>query len=108
MKIKLTRQWEQIPYFEEGTTNSWDAKWGCIGLRCTYILVIRKRGSIRFREVRWIGTASFGNVHMLNGPKRMSSRLAKQDAEKVAVELLRDFRDGIKVLMDKYGIGEDD
>ena len=56
----------------------------------------------------WIGIASLGPVHTKRGPDRRSYKLAQQDAQRLAVDLLRDIRDGTKALMDEYGMGKDD
>ena len=48
-----------------------------------------------------------GVIHKLTGPTRKSVAAARRDAERLAVELLLDIRDGTKLLMAKYGVDDD-
>ncbi len=55
----------------------------------------------------WIGQARIGQFTRTGNIRRSEAR-AREDAEKLAIDLLRDIRDGTKELMDKCGMGEDD
>lgn len=92
MKIKLTKRWKRKPH-----SKSSDAAWKGI-----YLLCYRCVG-----EDMWVGYASMGVIHKLTGPTRKSVAAARRDAERLAVELLLDIRDGTKLLMAKYGVDDD-
>ena len=93
-KIKLTRKWKKTGY------NWHEAIWKKMEL------ISIKSWNYRMGKF-WIGKVSIGEIQKI-GPRRRSIESSKQDAERLAVELLLDIRDGAKILMDKYGIGEDD
>lgn len=99
MKIQLTKKWKQRSY-----SYSSDASYGHIHLECYHFLP-----SIAGPN-RWYGAASTRLHEWIEriGPIRKSPKLAKQDAERLAVELLLDIRDGTKALMEQYGIDKDD
>lgn len=94
-KIRLTKRWKNRIH-----SNSSDAWCGHIHLQCFHLTGIKNR---------WSGNAFIIN-HVIGriGPIRKSIKEAQQDAKRLAVEVLRDVRDGTKVLMDHYGMGEDD
>ena len=101
MKIKLTKNWKQqkhsvweLPAYQS------KAMFGIIRLSCRMV-------SLPWLYKEWVGQASLGDFKR-NGPVRGSEQKAKQDAERCAIELLRDIRDGTKMLMDKYGMEEED
>ena len=96
MEIKLTTNWKTRIH-----SQSSDAQCGHIYLQC-YNLVRPKN--------RWSGSASIclGEGFTRMGPIRKSIKAAQQDAKRLAVELLRDIRDGTKELMAYYNIPEDD
>ena len=96
MKIRLTRRWKLLPL-----SSGSDARCDGIYLRCDPVL------PVLWDRTGWIATASMGGIKR-TGPIRRSITLTRQDAEKLAVELLRDIRDGAKAIMDQYGMGEDD
>lgn len=77
------------------------ASWGSIYLLCDCRVPYDSQN-------RWVGIAMINYVHQKVGPVRKSIKAARRDAERLAVELLRDIRDGTKVLMEQYGMGEDD
>ena len=93
MKLKLTRKW--IPVMRDSSV----AECGSICLRCNPVPILLCRNN-------WRGKASMGEIERA-GPRRRSITLARQDAERLAVELLRDIRDGTKAIMEQYGMGED-
>lgn len=117
MKVKLTSKWKQLPY-----SSLSNAVWGSIRLRCDYSwYTTRPSANVGSRMLkRWVGEASIlcpscnkhtniiGTSYSRVGPRRTSIKLARRDAEKLAVELLRDFRDGTKNLMKYYNMDEDD
>lgn len=92
MKIKLTKRWKQQP--NSLTSIAWCRN---IKLQCKY--------------EHWL--SSFHSIVSLmdierTGLTRKSAKAAQQDAERLAVELLLDIRDGTKALMEQHGISEDD
>lgn len=93
MKIELTREWKKTVDKKSST-----AFWKDISLYCQYNH-LSGRG--------WIGRAEFFRIHRYGGVRK-SMEMAQQDAEDAAVELLLDIRDGTRMLMSQYGIGEDD
>lgn len=93
-KMKLTERWKNRIY-----SLSSDAMCGHIHLQCYHLVGIKNQ---------WSGSASISIGHKLVGPARKSIKAAQQDAERLAVELLRDIRDATKALMDQYEMGEDD
>lgn len=90
----VTERWKQKVH-----SDSFSAKWGDIRLTCTRIFGNRRE---------WVGGANLNLTHRRVGPIRTSIKLAKKDAQRLAVEVLRNIRDGTKALMDKYEMGEDD
>jgi hypothetical protein len=95
MKTELTEKWE----------NTWGsytscAKFGCIYLQCEELSNDRTK--------LWVGIAYIPYLNERIGPHRKSIREARRDAERLAVELLRDIRDGAKALMTEFDMGEDD
>lgn len=104
MKTKLTEKWRHN-MFHHG------AMFGHIFLQCMKVSNWgngHERKTCRPREL-WVGVATLGGIHERKlGPNRRSIRAARQDAERLAIELLRDIRDGTKWLMDQYEMGEDD
>jgi len=113
MKIKLTQKWKQCGYGKAS-----DAFWNDIYLRC-------EKDYTTNRQV-FIGTASLHPVERplgekpriiiqrggvsckLIGPSRKSVAKARRDAEKLAIELLLNIRDGTDSLIKQYGIIKDD
>ncbi len=97
MKVKLTKKWKRRPH-----SHSFDAVYGYIYLRCYhYPSSMFKNG--------WAGIVRIYDCKTERiGPIRKSIKAAQQDAQRLAVELLRDIRDGTKALMDYYEMGEDD
>ena len=91
MKIELTRRWKRKPH-----SRSSDAVWKGIYLQCYHS-----------RPDIWVGHVSMGVVHKLTGPTRKSPAAAQRDAERLAVELLLDIRDGTKAIMAQYGVDDD-
>lgn len=96
MKINITKKWKRFLY---STTS----------------IAIINGGELRCSNVSWLSmyTPSWqGDVRIgcfkINGPIRRSEQKAQQDAEQLAIELLRDIRDGAKELVRKCGMGEDD
>ena len=94
MKIELTRKWKLKPHGSQSSSAGWKGVYllcyHCVGL-----------------PDRWVGMAALGAVHELTGPNRKSPAAARQDAERLAVELLLDIRDGTKALMAEYGVDAD-
>lgn len=86
MKIKLTQKWTNRPYSRTST-----AGWKNIFLECSYCYHVRAD--------RWIGSASLAGIHQRKGPVRNSVKLARRDAERLAIEVLLDIRDGVEILM---------
>lgn len=102
MKIKLTKKWKQLFSPIPNLGKSSDAVWNYIYLRC-----LRRPYCGGIRD-EWVGMATLGTINTRVGPTRRSITLAQQDAERLAVELLRDIRDGTRALMVEYEMGEDD
>ena len=97
MIVKLTKKWRKfLP-----NSKSYYATYGYIILSCYHY-------SDSFGKNQWSGIAPINNMSKLVGPIRKSVEAAQQDAQRLAVELLRDIRDGTKALMDYYEMGEDD
>jgi hypothetical protein len=94
-KIKLTKKWRRITHSFRSV-----AKWKDIFLSCDNFSSIKK-------EKKWSGFISLKG-HTRSGHDMCSEKLAQQDAERLAVELLLDIRDGARALMEKYGIEEED
>lgn len=95
MNTQLTRKWEYDRFHHS-------AMFGDIYLQCIDM-------SRFYSEKRWAGIAILNSVGIQKvGPNRMSIRAARRDAERLAVELLRDIRDGTKALLASYNMGEDD
>lgn len=63
--------------------------------------------SSMYRQDEYWGCVSINGFERY-GKIRRSKKLAMQDAEKLAVELLVDIRDGVKELMKKHGIEDDE
>lgn len=82
---------------------SYNAVWKSIYLQCDPITLITKPDSYEY--IGWVRLFPF---HRRHGPIRKLMEAAKQDAQRLAVELLQDIRDGTKSLMDYYEMGEDD
>lgn len=93
-KIQLTRRWENRIHSRSST-----AGWKGVYLVCEPVLWTKGQ--------YWRGQA-YAYGHRKAGPKRRSVAKARRDAERLAVELLIDIRDGVKVLMAKHGIDKDD
>jgi len=96
MKIRLTSPWKRNLNSKSSIASS-----GTIALGCEYCFWDKNKR-------RWIGGASIMGIHAVRGKPRKSPSEAQRDAERLAVQLLRDIRDGTKALMDQYGMGEDD
>lgn len=91
MKVNLTRKWQKTVDKKSST-----AFWKDISLYCQYK---------RLPGKGWIGRAEFFRIHRYGGVRK-SMEMAQQDAEEAAVAILRDIRDGARMLMSQYGIGE--
>jgi hypothetical protein len=104
MKIKLTKRWKRRPHSESS-----DAMCGYIHLKCDFRIVGNKNQGVNLtkKDLQWAGSASLVQ-HTRFGPIQKSIKAAQQDAQRLAVELLQDIRDGTKILMDYYEMGEDD
>ena len=92
MKIELTKRWKRKPY-----SNSSTATWKGIYLLCYHCVGLPDK---------WVGYVSIGSIHRLTGSNRKSVAAARRDAERLAMELLLDIRDGTKALMAEYGVGD--
>lgn len=97
MKLKLTRRWKNR--FRSQTSVAY-AKG--IGLRCEFL----HWDSVTTNY--WVGSAEIIHGYLKYGLRRRSVKKARQDAERIAIELLRDVRDGAKELMEFHGMGEKD
>lgn len=100
MKIKLTRKWE--PTIGKHTHSSC-AIWNDICLDCTH----RSDGNLCLgipHVDRWIGSAQILGLHhsYCFGKPRTSIKLARRDAERLAVELRQDLEEGARRLAEKY------
>lgn len=96
MKTQLTKKWKNRTHSESS-----DAMYGLIHLQCyCYPSSLLKN--------RWSGIATISGIDGRTGPIRRSTRAARRDAEGLAIELLRDVRDGAKALLANYDMGEDD
>lgn len=95
IKIKITRRWKR-----QGQSKTSRAQIGIGTLRCY-------DASWSEGVPSWVSEVIIGGF-VRRGSIRRSEEKARQDAEKLAIELLRDIRDGTRELMDKFGIGEDD
>jgi len=64
----------------------------------------------RDKRMVWVGYAFLDHfaTSVRIGPIRRSVRAARRDAERLAIELLCDIRDGTKALLTSHGIGESD
>lgn len=98
VKLKLTKRWKRFGIAGRFVDQPSRAMCGHIRLLCQPIL---------WGDNEWCGSASLGDEKR-SGCIRRSVERAKQDAERLAVELLRDIRDGAKQLLEQYGMGEDD
>ena len=85
MKVELTKEWKQQPY-----GMSYDAEWKRTLLMCS--------GGCHKGQDTWRGQALMGLFHR-GGPDRDSVAKAQRDAERFAVEILLDIRDGTEVLL---------
>ena len=94
VKLKLTKPWENRIHSESSF-----ATWHQCYLICEQ--------GFYYRQDEYVGTVRIGNFSR-SGKTRRSAKAAKQDAERLAVELLRDIRDGAKALLEQHGMGEDD
>ena len=83
MKVKLTKEWKRHG-------KSYDAKWNRTLLMCSC-------GCHRGQD-SWRGQATMGIFHR-GGPDRETVAAAQRDAERFAVEILLDIRDGTEVLL---------
>ena len=98
IKIKMIQKWKRSKYSKNST-----AIINVGTLRCIDI-------SWSENVPSWVSKVTIGGF-IRCGSIRRSETKARQDAEKLAVDLLRDIRDirdGTKELMDKSGMGEDD
>jgi hypothetical protein len=87
--MRLTKEWRPTP-----KRGQWIARWKDVRLVCHYD-----------RELRtYSGHATLSLAHGLGGPSRRRLKQAQQDAERLAVEVLLDIRDGAAVLMKRHGI----
>lgn len=106
-KIKLTKNWKKLIH-----SRASDAHWGVIYLRCQPTLVCGTRSTQRYNRGKgcdlWAGSAGIAGLGVRTGGIRKSEDKAKQDAIELAVELLRDIRDGTEALMKYYQMGEND
>ncbi len=90
--MKLTKKWEKEPYF-----GYYKATWNNIQLVWSGL------------DLGWIGRAQVylgENICMRSGLARSSRSLAQKDAEKLAMELASDLKDGAKMVMKRFGNGE--
>lgn len=94
MKVELTRKWTHT------IRCSSVAEWKGIKLLCY------DRGG-GWGEHGWAGQASLGFIDR-EGPRRESAAAAQRDAERLAVELLLDIRDGAQAIMAEYGVKKED
>lgn len=99
--MKLTKKWKRIP-----ETRSSLATFNDIELACSHI----PGNDVSYPRClhtsdRWVGKVSFDTPRMIyrHGPFRASIKLAKQDAEKLAMELFLDVRDGARMIMERFG-----
>lgn len=81
-KMVLTRKWKNRIH-----SNSTDAQWGIIRLHCQPVLSCGTPATKRYRSGIWIGSANIGLHHKRIGPLRRSEHKAKQDAQRLTVEL---------------------
>lgn len=91
--MKLTKNWEKEPYF-----GYYETTWNNIHLLCFGL------------DLGWIGRAQVDlgeKICMRSGLARSSRSLAQKDAEKLAMELASDLRDGARMVMKRFGNGED-
>jgi len=98
VRLKLTKRWKRFGIAARRPEQPSSAMCGQIRLLCQPVL---------WGINEWCGSASLGGEKR-SGCVRRSVERAKQDAERLAVELLRDFRDGVKEMLKQHGIGEDD
>ena len=98
--MKLTKKWKRLSY-----SRSSGASFGNVTLVCTY----RPYQSTYGKGYKWFAQVFIGGLDCRRfGETRRTERLAKQDAESMAVELEMDAREGARQLMDKYGEVDDD
>ena len=103
VRLKLTRRWKK-----RGLSRSSDSMWKGTHLHCNNVLVCGTRTSPLFLKSNyWVGSVRLGLI-LRKGKIRRSVKAAQQDAERIAVELLRDIRDGMKEVLEQHGMGEDD
>lgn len=104
--MKLTKEWTQNPPNSKYPDTSL-AYFGYITLKCERIGGYLCRWT---SSVSTTGECQENGFSMCSrtGPIRKSQGKARQDAQRLAIELLRDIRDGTKALMDYYSMGEDD
>ena len=96
MKTQLTKKWKNRAH-----SRSSDAMYGVVHLHCyCYPSSLLKNS--------WSGIATIGGFDQRTGPISKSAQAAKHDAHKLAIELLKDIRDGTKALMTLYDVGKDD
>ena len=92
MKVELTRGWTH------SIRCSSVAEWKGIHLLCY------DRGGA-WGNHGWAALVSLGIVNR-EGPRRESPAEAQRDAERLAVELLLDIRDGARAIMEEYGVSK--
>lgn len=93
MKIKLTEPWARFVHSKSSYAIA-----GTMHLYCSSVI----------QSTLWQGSVSISGFTSRQRSYRKSEARAKQDAQELAVELLRDIRDGTKMLMERYDMGEDD
>ncbi len=106
-EVKLTKDWKKFIH-----SRGSHASWGVIHLTCLATLVCGTRSTQRYNRGKgcdlWAGSASIAGLGVRTGGVRKSEDKAKQDAIELAVNLLRDIRDGTEGLMKFYQMGEND
>ncbi len=99
MQIKLTQRWKRNTRSLSST-----AKCGPMDLEC-YCPVHLTRGKRTWTA--WV-CMSTSSGPQRSGEPRTTEKAARQDAERLVVELLRDIRDSTRVLMDYFDVREND
>lgn len=85
IKVELTKEWKRQP-----RSSSYDARWKHTLLMCSC--------GCHNGQDTWRGQALMGLFHR-GGPDRDSVAKAQRDAERFAVEILLDIRDGTEALL---------
>jgi len=93
-RIALTKRWANKQHPNHSTSC---ALWKDVYLTCVKSV---------WAADEWTGIVYFGSFRRKGGLRR-SREAAQRDAERLAVELLMDIRDGAAAVMEEYGIGEE-